>query len=371
MDDTQLSSARKTIDDADREMARLFERRMEAVRQIGEYKRAHGLPVTDPAREEAVIRQNLPLIADPQLRPDYERFLRSVMSVSRRFQHRLSEGIRIAYSGAEGAFAQIAAARIFPDGQYIPCPDFGSAYREAENGSCDVCVLPVENSYAGEVAQVTDLIFTGSLHVTGIYQLPVTHCLLGLEGVSPDGIRRVISHPQALAQCAPYLSRHGYETVEASNTAQAARLVRDGGDPSAAAIASPEAAALYGLSILDYGINESSLNTTRFAVLSRTGNSAAPAEGGRFLIFFTVGNTAGALAGAISVIGRHGFNMLSLRSRPMKSLPWQYYFVAEIEGTDLDSRGSVMLSELSSRCSSMKVAGRYASEQPLKGDDAL
>ncbi len=370
MDDTQLISARKAIDEADREMARLFERRMEAVRLIGEYKRTHGLPVEDPAREETVIRRNLPLIGDPQLRGDYERFLRGVMSVSRRYQHRLAEGLRIAYSGVEGAYAQIAASRIFPDGQCVPCPDFRSAYREAENGGCDVCVLPVENSYSGEVAQVTDLIFAGPLYVTGVYRLPVTHCLLGLEGASPEGIRRVVSHPQALAQCAPYIARRGYETVEASNTARAAQLVRDGGDPSVAAIASFESAALYGLSVLECGINESSHNTTRFAVLSRADNGAVPGSGTRFLLFFAVGHTAGALADAISVIGRHGFNMLSLHSRPMKSLPWQYYFVAEIEGNDLDSRGQEMLAELSPRCSLLKVAGRYAPERVLKGDDA-
>ena len=239
-----------------------------------------------------------------------------------------------------------------------------------ESGECDVCVLPVENSYAGEVGQVTDLMFNGSLHVTGMYVLPVTHHLLGIPGASLDGVRRVVSHPQALSQCAGFIRRHHLETVQASNTARAAQSILENGDPSVAAIASIETAQLYGLEILERGINESGLNSTRFAVFSRAENNQAAGKDTSFLLLFTVNHVAGALANAIHVIGKHGFNMRVLRSRPMKELPWHYYFFAEMAGDDRSEEGQSMMRELAQHCNVLKVAGRFSAEINLKEAEA-
>ncbi len=367
----ELQEARKIIDGVDREMARLFERRMEASRMVAAYKRAHGLSIVDAAREQAVIAKNAELIGSDELRGDYVRFLTNVMEVSKQYQRHLMQGIRVAYSGVEGAFAYIAARRIFPEGELVSCEDFQSAYEAVEKGTCDVCVLPVENSYAGEVGQVMDLMFTGTLHVTGMFNLPVTHHLLGLPGAALSGIRKVVSHPQALSQCAGYIRRRGLEAVQSSNTARAARSVVEAGDPSVAAIASMETAALYGMQVLERGINESSLNSTRFAVFSRAARNSLPTGDANFMLFFTVNHVAGALANAVSVIGRHGFNMRVLRSRPMKELPWQYYFYAEMEGDDESDAGKEMMRELADHCHTLKVAGRFTSEISLKEADGV
>ena len=362
-----LEQARQQINRVDREIALLFTQRMEAARTIAAYKKAHALPIFDRNREQALIEQNCLCIEDPQLRSFYIPFQKKVMEVSRAYQHHLLSGTRVAYSGVEGAFAYIAAGRIFPDGELVSCPDFESAYQAVENGACDCAVLPLENSYAGEVGQVMDMAFRGSLYVSGVYSLKVAQNLLGLPGAAPDRIRRVLSHPQALSQCRDYIHAHGYEAVTAVNTAVAAKEVAKSGDPTLAAIASRETAKLYGLAVLDHDINESDQNSTRFAVFTRL-----PAEtkaGDTFLLCFTVKHQAGALAEAIQIIGRYGYNMTSLRIRPMKETAFHYYFYIEAEGTLETDRGQEMLEELAQRCERLKIVGSYAEETELK--DAL
>ncbi len=208
--------------------------------------------------------------------------------------------------------------------------------------------------------------FSGNLHVNGVYDLPVTQNLLGLPGAKAEDIRTVISHPQALAQCQPYIRRHGYSTKSASNTAMAAKETAEGGDPSVGAIAGIETAQLYGLQLLDHDINESRLNTTRFAVFSRVEYPAAAGhDKGAFLILFTVKDEVGGLAKAINLISAYNFNMRVLRSRPMHDLPWNYYFYAELEGTDSSENGQRMLNALRGVCPMMKVVGRYTAAEVL------
>ena len=355
----KLQQAREIINTVDKEIASLFCKRMNAVRMVAEYKKERGLPIFDAGREALLLAKNAEYVTDEELKSYYVSFQKHTMEVSKTYQRRLIEGAKIAYSGVEGAFAHIASGRIFPDGQSVPYEDFQAAYQSVVDGECECAVLPIENSYAGEVGQVMDLMFSGSLYVNGIYDLPVTHNLLGVPGSSPDSITAVISHPQALKQCGEYIKAHGYEIIQATNTAIAAQTVAEKGDIHVAAIASAETAELYGLSVLDHDINESSENTTRFAVFSRVPNQSAGGRDKKFLLLFTVNNVAGALAKAISVIGEHGFNMRALRSRPLKELAWQYYFYAELDGDIGSEEGQAMLSELGGACDKLKVAGVY------------
>lgn len=361
----ELERARREIGEIDKQMAELFCRRMESVAAIAKYKKSHGLPIVDPARESSLFASNSAYV-DEALLPYYETFMNAALAVSKRYQRRLNEGMRVAYCGVEGAFANIAARRIFPDGGAVPYSSFRAAYGSVVRGEVDAAVLPIENSYAGEVGQVHDLMFSGTLYVNGVYDLPVTHHLLAPKGASIEGIKTVLSHPQALSQCETYIKKHGFATVEATNTAVAAKTVAEGGDLTVAAIASEETAPLYGLTVLDHDINDSNTNTTRFAVFTRLKNDAE-AKHNNFILMFTVKNTAGALARAISIIGEHGFNMRVLRSRPMKELAWQYYFYIEAEGSPEGEEGEKMLSELSEFCDRLKVVGGYESEPTLGG----
>ena len=357
----KLQKARTMINEIDAKMAELFTKRMEAARLVAEHKQEHGLPIFDAQREAQVIENNSKMVSDDEIRSYYVNFLKSTMKLSRQYQHKLISGMKVAYSGVEGAFAHIASVKIFPDGHKVPYGDFETAYNAVVAGDCDCVVLPIENSYAGEVGQVLDLMFKGSLYINGVYDLSVSQNLMGIRGATLADIREVISHQQALMQCSDFIKEHGFEQIQATNTAIAAQKVAEMKDKSVAAIASKETAELYGLSIIERDINESNFNTTRFAVFSRAENMDK-ASGNNFLLLFTVSHVAGALAKAINVIGEHGFNMKVLRSRPLKDSNWQYYFYVEAEGNINSEDGQMMLQELKEYCEQLKVAGNYSAQ---------
>lgn len=266
----------------------------------------------------------------------------------------------IAYSGIEGSFAEIAAEGIFPDGELLPCYTFREAYEKVEKRICEACVLPIENSYAGEIGQVSDLMFSGTLKIVGVYELPVSQCLLGARGSTAATIRKVFSHPQALEQCGDYLVKCGYETVPYENTARAAKEVARQGDVTLGAIGSCKAAELYGLEVLEENINESAQNVTRFAVFRKV-DAAGPMQPEKnTVLLFTIRDFAGALARAITIIGKHGYNMRVIRSRPVRGVNWQYFFYTEIEGRLDTEEGWRMLEQLKAACEVIKVVGTYA-----------
>lgn len=265
----------------------------------------------------------------------------------------------ISYSGIEGSFAAIATQEIFPDQERLSCRTFREAYEKVEKGECDACVLPIENSYAGEVGQVSDLMFSGKLTVSGVYELRISQCLLGVKGSSNETIRKVISHPQALEQCGDYLARYGYEVIPYENTARAAREVAQSGDITMAAIGSRGAAELYGLEILAEDINESAQNVTRFAVYVRPDVVEKMQPMKNTILIFTIRDFVGALARAISIIGKHNYNMRVIRSRPVKDVNWQYYFYTEIEAHLDTEEGWRMLEQLKTACELIKVIGTY------------
>lgn len=352
----KLNEARGIINETDKQIAELFEKRMQAVKQVAEYKKERGLPIFDSSREAEVVNANCENITDEQIKEFYVPFIKNTMEVSKRYQHRIMQGLNVAYSGVEGAFAHIAAGRIFPDGNRISYPDFKAAYEAVESGECDCAVIPIENSRAGEVGQVIDLMFSGSLYVNGVYSLDVRHNLMGIKGTKLKYIKKVVSHQQALDQCAPFIRNQGFTAESCENTARAAKQVADLNDPTVAAIASVETAQLYDLEILKSNINETSNNTTRFVVLSRT---LCKEKRDNSIIFFTVPDKAGALAHAINVIGHHGYSMRSIKSRAMKDLMWTYYFYVEITGDLQSKRGMYMLDELSECCDKLKMVGTY------------
>lgn len=356
-----LKEARQIINETDKAMAQLFKKRMDAVRLVAAYKKEHGLPIDDLVREEEMIARNSQLIEDEDYRSYYVNFLRNNIELSKQLQHRLLDGMRVAYSGVEGAFANIVAERIFPDAKAVACSDFKAAYDAVVSGECDCALLPIENSFNGDVSKVLDLAFFGSLYVNGIYEAEIVQNLLAVKGTTLDEIKTVISHPQALGQCAAYIEKHGFETQEAVNTAVAAKQVAEMGRHDIAAIGSSEAAEKFGLKELASHINESSTNTTRFAVFSRVQKKENPNDA-RFIMLFTVKNAAGSLGRAISVIGEHGFNLLALKSRPTKELVWDYYFYVEGEGNINSPEGREMLEDLKGCCSNLKIVGSFEKE---------
>ena len=207
-----LADNRKKIADIDAKMASLFEERMSVVKDIAKYKKERGLSVKDEDREKALVEKNKSLISDESVVPYYVNYIRKVIDISCSYQETLMSGMKVAYGGAEGAFAYIAAKNMFPKARLISNHDFTDAYRSVAEGECDCAVLPIENSIAGEVGAVMDLMYSGPLFINQVFSLPVQHQLLGLKGASIDKVTTVISHPQALSQCSRYIKKHGFKT---------------------------------------------------------------------------------------------------------------------------------------------------------------
>lgn len=359
---TELEQARASISQVDQQMAALFQQRMEACKVVAEYKMQNGLSIKDADQEAAVIKRNLKHITNPDMESYYVQFIQNCMDISCNYQSQLMHGMKVVYSGTEGAYAYIAARKMFPSAQLISVPNFDEAYKGVEEGKYDCCVLPLENSYAGEVGAVMDLIFSGNLFVNQMMDLPISHNLMTVKGANLKDIKTVVSHPQALSQCNNYIKKTGVQTITYSNTALAAKYVKELNDKTVAAIASEETAELMDLEILERGINDTKNNTTRFGVFSRAQNMPL-IKGKRsdehFCLVFTVKNEAGALAQTINIIGAHGYNMHTVRSRPMKDLQWAYYFYIEAEGNINNQNGQDMLNELSVLCAKLKLVGSY------------
>ncbi len=358
----ELELSRKRINDIDKEMAQLFEARMKACEVIAAYKKENGLSIRDAAREADLIAKNRSYIQNGEVEGYYVQFLKKTIDLSCAYQSEKMNGMRVTYCGVEGAYAHIAARKMFPDAQLVAFSNFEDAYSAVERGEYDCAVLPLENSYAGEVGSVMDLIFSGSLYINQVLDVEITHNLMGVKGACPEDIKTVISHPQAIDQCGEYIRRHGYEVQSFSNTALAAKYVQEQGDKSIAAIASEETADILGLELLDGNINDSKNNTTRFAAFSASQNrpvSTGKREDENFILVFTVQNESGSLAKPLNIIGAHGFNLRNLRSRPMKDLQWNYFFYIEAEGNINTENGRDMLRELSAVCAKLRLAGTY------------
>ena len=359
---SELDQIRNQINDIDRDMAALFQQRMELSAQVAAFKKARGLSVRDAERERQIIDRNRGYIDDEDIGSYYVQFLRSVIDLSCAYQGRLMEGMQVAYCGTEGAYAYLAARRMFPDAKLVSYPDFTAAYRAVERGEADSVVLPLENSYAGEVGTVMDLLFSGELFINQVLDLDVSHSLLGTANATAGTVRTVVSHPQALHQCDDYIRRHGLRTETYANTALAAKHVREENDPTLGAIASEDAAAIFGLEVLERDINTSRNNTTRFAAMSCTRSQPTAGhkrEDENFVLVYTVQNDAGSLAQTLNIIGAHGYNMRTLRSRPMKDLSWKYFFYVEAEGSINTTNGREMLQELSATCAKLRLVGSY------------
>ncbi len=362
--DEKFREARETISRIDKEIAKLFEERMKAAEDVAEYKKINGIPIEDIARENQLIDTNSALIENDEIRSYYISFLKNTMKLSKDYQHKIIDGMRVAFSGVKGAFAEIAVKRIFPDCVPVSYLDFKSAYKAVEKGECEVAVLPIENSYEGDVARVMDLTYFGTLFINGIYDMGIEQHLFGTQNAESRTIKKVISHPQALGQCAEFIESKGYATEEMVNTAVAASIVAEKQDDTLGVICSLEAGNEYGLKLIDRKINKDSTNTTRFAVFSRVPRDNT-VNLSNFIVLFTVRDEAGSLGKAVSVFGECGYNLKALKSRPSKDVIWNYYFFLEGEGHLTSEAEKAMIEKLSEVCTNVRLVGRYPKEQNI------
>lgn len=268
----------------------------------------------------------------------------------------------VAFQGERGAYGDEAVARYFgATVQSAPRPTFASVFLAVSSGDVDAGLVPIENSQAGSINEVYDLLRTAGLYVVGELGLPVRHCLLALPGQRRDDIRRVISHPQALAQCDAYLRDLGVEVVAEYDTAGSAKLIREGELRGVAAIASARAAELYALDILDCDIQTIKDNFTRFVAIQRE-PAAPPATGtpAKTMLLVATSHTPGSLYRALGAFASRNINLIKLESRPSRERPWEYVFYLDVEGAAQEPVLAAALNELQASVASVQILGSFS-----------
>lgn len=346
---------RREIDRVDGEIAKLFEERMHIVEGIAKYKQAKGIEVLDSAREEAVISKNLDRIDDKELKSYYRQFLVDMMSISKEYQKAiLNIGEDVAYQGVRGAFSYIAMKRLFEDSPGKPYGTFEEVFSAVSSGEARYGIIPVENSYTGEIGEVFDLLKRYDCRIIKTYNLKIDQNLIGVKGSRIEDIREVYSHPQGFLQSEKFLKGRGWKQVDYGNTAASAKHISEVGDINRGAIGSIETAELYDLEVLAENINTTNNNYTKFIVISREELEA----GNAFSLLITTEHRMGELARVIKSIEKYGYNMLNIKSRPIKDVPWEYYFYIELEGNIM--KADELLKELQEDSKYLKVVGSYS-----------
>ena len=377
-----LEDLRRKIDETDRRLLETLAERLRHVAEVGQLK-TKGVPfLRDHAREAALLSK-----VEAQARAlglDVFRtteIFRAIIAMSVKAQEEalldrkaaersLSHAHRVAFQGTEGAYSHIAARKYFGSSAtaFAGFPSFAAALAEAERGEAGYAFLPIENTTAGSINETYDLLRHTDLRIVGEEILEVRHCLLGLPGASLEGIRKVFSHPQALAQCGRFLaSVPGVSAMPYVDTADSARFVKEAGDPSQAAIASEEAGALHGLTVLARDLADQEENWTRFVVVSAIPIALDPRIPSKTSLVFSTPHRHGALAHCLNVLDAHGLNLTKLESRPVPRHPWEYLFYVDFEGSDVEEIASRAIAALAHECPYLKVLGSYPARTTKKG----
>lgn len=372
-----LSELRVQIDAIDKDIVELYERRMDICRQVAEYKIENGKKVFDKVREEEKIARVKSLTHNAFNSVGIQELFEQIMSMSRKLQYQLlaekgalgklpfiavdkldQEGARVVFQGAEGAYSQAAMRQYFGDKiSSIHVDTFRDAMAAIEEGSADFAVLPIENSTAGIVSEIYDLLVEYENYIVGEQIIKIEHCLLGLPGTKLEEIHTVYSHPQSLMQSARFLSEHDWRQISMQNNAFAARKVAEEQDRSQAAIASAYAGETYGLEVLKRGVNQSSNNSTRFIIV--TNQKIFKKDAKKISICFEVPHESGSLYHMLSHFIYNGLNICKIESRPIEDRTWEYRFFLDFEGNLSDSAVKNALRGLRDEARNMKILGNY------------
>ncbi len=372
-----LAELREQIDQVDARIVDLYEKRMDICRQVAEYKIETGRKVFDRQREAEKIAKVRSLAHTDFNCTGIGELFEQLMSMSRKLQYQLltekgsmgrlpfigvdsleMDRARVVFQGAEGAFSQAAMHRYF--GEQINSfhvDTFRDAFCAIEEGSADFAVLPIENSTAGIVNEIYDLLVEYENFIVGEQIIRIEHCLLGLPGTDIQDIRTVYSHPQSLMQSARYLAEHDWRQVSLQNNAFAARKVAEDKDKSQAAIAGEYAGKVYGLEVLKKPVNQSDTNSTRFIII--TNQKIFRKDAGKVSICFEVPNESGSLYHMLSHFIYNNLNMTKIESRPIEGRNWEYRFFIDFDGNLADSAVKNALRGLREEARNMKVLGNY------------
>ena len=367
-----LEEIRRKIDAIDSQLLPLFQARMDCAKEVAAVKKEAGLPVLNAEREKAILDR---VEASAGEYGGAARVLCStLMEVSRALQHSLLDSgaelralvasaalppektERIATFGRPGSFSHTAARTLFPESTPVTYNSFAEIFRAVEAGDAEFGVMPVENSSAGSVGEVYDLILRFRYYIVGAVTLGVHHCLAAAPGAKPV---RVYSHPQALAQCSQRIAALSLAPVPCETTAEAA--FKAAKEPDAAAICSEEAAESAGLTILERGVQNTENNCTRFIVISRT--LYLPEDANKISLCFSLPHQTGSLHGVLSRFAQAGLNLTKIESRPILGRRFEYDFYLDFTGSVRDEKTLALLASLSAELPRFSFLGNYTERE--------
>ncbi|MCI0554416.1 MAG: prephenate dehydratase [Anaerolineae bacterium] len=265
--------------------------------------------------------------------------------------------MRVAFQGEPGAYSEQAVFNYFGNVETQPCESFDAVFDAVVSGICEFGLIPIENSLAGSIHQNYDLLLQHDLHIVGEYLLRVQHCLIALPDVKKPEIKRVISHPQALGQCAAYLRKLGVKVEPVYDTAGSVKMLKESGTHDTAAIASRRAAEIHEMQILEEGIEDNAENYTRFLAISK--EVVKPEGESKTSIVFTLKNQPGALFKALSVFALRDIDLTKIESRPLQGKPWEYLFYIDFIGATHEDIASKALDHLNEYALMLRVLGSY------------
>lgn len=372
-----LLELRTQIDEIDKQIVELYEKRMDICREVAEYKIETGKKVFDRVREEEKIRKVKSMTNSDFASRAVEELFEQIMSVSRKLQYQLlaehgsvgklpfmkidtlQEGrVRVVFQGAEGAYSQAAMIQYFGDQiDSFHVDTFRDAMSAIEEGSADFAVLPIENSTAGIVSDIYDLLVEFENYIVGEQIIKIEHCLLGVPGAELKDIQTVYSHPQSLMQSARFLDDYDWKRISMQNNAFAAQKVKQDGDKTQAAIASAYAGEIYGLEVLKRGVNQSENNSTRFIIV--TNQRVFLKDAKKISICFEVPHKSGSLYHMLSHFIYNNLNLCKIESRPIEDRTWEYRFFVDFEGNLEDGAVKNALRGLRDEARNMKILGNY------------
>ena len=372
-----LGDLRTQIDAVDEQIVDLYERRMDICRQVAEVKIETGKKVFDRDREKEKIAKVKSLTHTDFNKTGIGELFEQIMSMSRKLQYQLltekgtigrlpfigvdslgDDRVRVVFQGAEGAYSQAAMHQYFGDTvNSFHVDTFRDACCAIEEGSADFAVLPIENSTAGIVNEIYDLLVEFENYIVGEQIIKIEHCLLGVPGGRIEDIRTVYSHPQSLMQSARFLSEHDWKQISLPNNAFAARKVAEEKDPSQAAIAGEYAGRVYGLEVLKKPVNQSDTNSTRFIII--TNQKIFRKDAKKVSICFEIPHESGSLYHMLSHFIYNNLNMTKIESRPIEGRNWEYRFFIDFDGNLADSAVKNALRGLRDEARKMKILGNY------------
>ena len=374
-----INELRNEIDKIDSELVRLFTARMDVAAQVANYKKAQNLPIYVPARERAVL-QSVAEQAGPEM-ANYTRVLYSMLfELSRSYQskrntdhtqlyQKITESIEntpklfpqtpmVACQGVEGAYAQIACEKIFKAPMIMYFKNFEAVFSAIEQGLCQYGILPIENSTAGSVKKVYDLMIHHNFSIVRTFRLKIDHNLLALPGAKAEGIREMYSHEQAINQCSKFLSRFpDAKIIPVENTAVAAEMVAKSGRKDVAALSSRSCEELYGLQCLEASVQDEGNNRTRFICISK--NLEIYPGSDKTSIMMVLPHRPGALYKVLARMYVLGINVIKLESRPLPDRDFEFMFYFDLETSIYSDEFVQLMCELDDLCEEFKYLGSY------------